>query len=361
MSLNATWEQVLDRVGTVDQVASATPVTLTEGSASGVRALDVRTIDGLHATVLLDRGMDIAQAWYRGAPLAWTSPTGPVHPAFAAGGDWLASFHGGLLVTCGTQNLGHACVVDGVRHSFHGAVSNTPARGVRWSVERDPPAVVVEGVVREVRVLGADVELRRRLRFEVASPRLLVEDAVTNLDDRPAPLLLLYHLNLGWPVIDASSRLFGWPAAVRALPGDRWSEAASDAAIAAGDHDRFAPPTPDWPIQVFEHAGEDDADSRTVGVLNPAYEPTDGLAVAVTYRPSELPYLRRWRMLRRRTYLMGIEPCTSPVGGREELHERGLLPLLAPGETRRFSVSFTVGAGDAARGLADRGTEEEQP
>lgn len=359
MSLNETWEQVLDRVGSVDQVASATPVTLTEGSAAGVRALEVRTLDGLHATVLLDRGMDIAQAWYRGAPLAWTSPTGPVHPAFAAGGDWLASFHGGLLVTCGTQNLGDACVVDGVRHSFHGAVSNIPARGVRWSVEADPPAVVVEGVVREVRVLGVDVELRRRLRFEVAKPRLLIEDAVTNLDDRPAPLMLLYHMNLGWPVIDPGSKLFGWPAGVRPLSGENAFEAASAAAIAAGDHDRFAPPAPDWPIQVFEHVSDAHADTCTVGVVNPTYAPTDGLAVAVTYRPAELPYLWRWRMLRRRTYLMGLEPSTCPGGSREQLRERGLLPMLAPGETRRFAVALTAGAGEDARRLADRSTEEE--
>jgi hypothetical protein len=346
-SLGVTWEQLLDRVGTPEQVAAATPVTLTEGSAAGVRALDVRTIDGLHTTVLLDRGMDLAQAWYRGAPLAWVSPTGPAHPAFAAGGDWLSSFHGGLLVSCGTQNIGDPCVVDGVEHRFHGALSNIPARRVRWEIERDPPAVVVEGAVREVRVLGVDMELRRRLRFEIASPRVTIEDTVTNLGDEPAPLLMLYHFNLGWPLIDAGSRLFGVPARTLPLPG----HAASEAALA--QQHRFEPPTPGWPVQVFQHLLEDDADRCTIGVINPSYVPTDGLALAITFRPAELPYLQRWRMFGRRTYVMGIEPATCRLANRETLMRDGSpLITLAPGEMHSITVALTVSVGEAAREVA---------
>ncbi|HEU4702943.1 MAG TPA: DUF4432 family protein [Conexibacter sp.] len=343
------WDALLDRVGTVDQVAAATPVTLTEGSAAGVRALDVRTIDGLHATVLLDRGMDIAQAWYRGAPLAWVSPTGPAHPAFAAGGDWLSSFHGGLLVTCGTQNVGEPCVVDGVAHTFHGALSNIPARGVRWGIEHDgeTPALVVEGVVREVRVLGVDMELRRRLRFELASPRLTIEDAFTNLGAAPAPLLLIYHFNLGWPLIDAGSRLFGLPSTTLPAP----EHPASEAALA--EHDRFEPPTPGWPVQVFQHVHEEDVEHPKVGVINPSYSPTDGLALAIDYPAADLPFLGRWRMFGRRTYVMGIEPATCAAGNRETLLRDGApLLTLAPGETHRVTVALTAGVGEAARELA---------
>ncbi len=348
MDLGRTWAELLERVGTIEQLASATPITLTEGSAAGVRALDVRTIEGLHTTVLLDRGMDLGQAWYRGTPLAWLSPTGVSHPAFAAGGDWLACFHGGLLVTAGTQNVGDACEVDGIRHPLHGALSTTPARNVRWEVSGDPPEVIVEGVMREARVLGVDVELRRRLRFAVGLPRVVVEDAITNLGDCPMPLLLLYHFNLGWPVVDERSQLFGWPGAVRPRQDD------VAAAAALGEHDRFAPPAAGWASQVFEHRDAVPPASRTLGVMNPDYRPTGGLAVAVTYSPHELPRLWRWRMLGRRTYLMAIEPATCSLAGRAAvLREPDPVATLAPEATRRCTVAVSVGVGAGARGLAE--------
>ncbi len=84
------------------------PVTLADGPERGVRAADVRTGDGLNFTVLLDRGMDIGPAEYRGIPLAWISPTGPISPAFydPRGIGWLRTFHGGLLTTCGLTQTG---------------------------------------------------------------------------------------------------------------------------------------------------------------------------------------------------------------------------------------------------------------
>ena len=100
-----------------------------------------------------------------GQPLAWQSPTGIVHPAYFREEVWLRSFHGGLLVTCGLQNVGDPNVDEGVSHGLHGRVSHIPARAVTYRVEHDPLAVVVSGEVRETDVYGADLLLRRTLRF----------------------------------------------------------------------------------------------------------------------------------------------------------------------------------------------------
>jgi len=45
-------------------------------SNAGCRVAEVRTGSGLTFSVLLDRGMDIGPAAYKGLPLAWVSPTG---------------------------------------------------------------------------------------------------------------------------------------------------------------------------------------------------------------------------------------------------------------------------------------------
>jgi len=103
-----TREELLSRTGDMSQLGGVRLVTLADGPERGVQAADVRTRDGLCFTVLLDRGMDIDQAEYRGLPLAWVSPTGPVAPSFyeARGTGWLRTFHGGLLTTCGLTQAG---------------------------------------------------------------------------------------------------------------------------------------------------------------------------------------------------------------------------------------------------------------
>src|SRR5688572_21350829 len=98
------------RVGDMDQIAGVTSYEYADGPACGVRSLLFRTGSGFQFEVLVDRGMDIGLAEWRGQPLAWRSSTGPIAPAFyeAAGLGWLRGFHGGLVATCGLRNTGAA-------------------------------------------------------------------------------------------------------------------------------------------------------------------------------------------------------------------------------------------------------------
>jgi hypothetical protein len=103
-----TREALLARIGDLSQVAGVQVVEYADGNARGVRAAQVRTGGGLEFAVLLDRGMDIGPASYRGMPLAWISPAGFAHPAHfePEGLGWLRTFGGGLLTGCGLTYLG---------------------------------------------------------------------------------------------------------------------------------------------------------------------------------------------------------------------------------------------------------------
>ena len=126
------------RVGRPEQVAGITPMAFDDGPARGTRAQRFRTGGGLGFDVLPDRGMDLGAAEYRGVPVAWLSHTGVVAPSFyePRGEGWLRSFGGGLLVTCGLQNVGPPGERDGEPLGLHGRVSNIPASNVsreeRW-------------------------------------------------------------------------------------------------------------------------------------------------------------------------------------------------------------------------------------
>lgn len=331
------------RLGDPSQIASAREIRLVDGNEDGVRAVDVRVQGGVHALVLTDRGMDIGAAWFAGQPLAWQSTTGVVHPAYYRDDIWLRSFHGGLLTTCGLQNVGPDNVDAGVAYGQHGRISNIPARNVRTRVILDPLAVEVEGELRETDVYGADLVLRRRLRFPAGSGRVEIADEVENQGFEPTVLMLLYHVNLGYPVVADTSRLVS-PAGTVAPLDDA-------SAPYLPEHDTFGRPRPGLPAAVFEHRLADPgARSATIGIVNPDGADGDGLGVAVTFDPTELPRLWRWRMQSPGMYLTGLEPANCTVRGRAADRAAGDLAWLAPGEKRRFHVTIeaAVGPGVAA-------------
>lgn len=104
-----TRSQLLERVGTVQQVGGTRRCRLEDGRATGTAAIEVDTGAGLRFTVLPDRGLDILQATFRGTNLAYLTPNGGAHPAFfePQGMGWLRTFFAGLLTTCGLTYLGN--------------------------------------------------------------------------------------------------------------------------------------------------------------------------------------------------------------------------------------------------------------
>jgi hypothetical protein len=311
-----------------------------------VRALDVRVAGGLHVLVLTDRGMDLGPAWHLGQPLAWISPTGPVHPSFGTVDTWLRAFHGGLLVTAGLQNVGPRCDEDGQAHGLHGRASGTPARNVRWEVREDGdgPVVEVSGTVREADVFGADLVLTRTLSFSVGKPAVELRDEVENRGFADTPLMILYHVNLGWPVVDDHARFIAPDRSVRAFD--------ELAAPHVARHEVVGPPTPGAQPEVYEHLLHGDGDVATVGVVNERFAPTGGLGVSIAYRPAQLPRLWHWRMRGQGMYLTGVEPANCGIRGRDAELAEGAVDVLAPGERRRFDLTLTAHAGHAAAQFA---------
>ncbi len=206
-----TREALLARVGDLSQVAGVRTVTWEDGNERGLRAAEVRTGSGLAFTILLDRGMDIGPAYFNGLPLAFASPTGFPHPAFfePAGNGWLRTFGGGLLVGCGLSNVGSAGEDAGEALGAHGRLSLLPARrvatGETW--EGDACRIWVRGEMRQASFFGENLRLEREISAGLGESRIAVRDVVENLAAAPAPLMILYHINPGWPLVDADSVL----------------------------------------------------------------------------------------------------------------------------------------------------------
>jgi galactose mutarotase-like enzyme len=329
-----TRQELLRYVGDVSQVGGVELKTMHNGPERGVRAADFYTGSGLRFSVLIDRGMDIGPAEWRGRPLAWRSPVGAVHPAYyePIGLGWLRSFAGGLMVGCGLDNVGLPCTDAGEELSLHGRLSHIPAELISCSGDwrGDEYEMWVEGQVRHYQVFGANLVLRRRISTTLGSDVLSIVDTIANAGTEDTPFQILYHCNFGYPVVSAETEL--WLDAVHSVPRDRV------AAAGFAQHTRCQPPTPGYAEQVFyHHPRADGAGYALAALVNPALH----FGAYVRFRMAELPHLVQWKMMGEGTYVVGLEPANCWVQGRAHDRQQGVLQFLAPGE--HISTHLQIG------------------
>ena len=334
---NRSWTrgEMLEYVGDVGQIAGVRPCEWTDGAERGLRAADFRTGSGLAFSVLLDRGMDIGPAAYKGMPLAWVSPTGWAHPAYydARGDGWLRTWGAGLLTGCGLTYAGPPSEDKGEALGLHGRLSHLPAQRVHieeaW--QGDEYGLWVEGEMRQARVFGENLRLKRRISAGLGGSRIEIRDRVENLGAVESPLMMIYHINLGFPLLDESSELLTAPHPVE--PRN------ADAEPGLGEWMRFQKPTPGYAEQVFYHDLPADEDGwAQAQLVNRARK----LGVRVRFQKAALPNLIQWKMMGQGAYALGIEPANCRLGGRSEERARGSLQMLQPGEQREFQVEIEV-------------------
>jgi len=326
------------RVGNPDQLAGIRLVELQDGNERPGRAALIHTGSGLEVTVLLDRGLDIAAASFQGKAMGWRSTTGDVAPQYfePEGIRWLRSYFGGLVTTCGLSNVGAPAAGSELSgRGLHGRIGHTPARDIQvaqqW--EGDDYVLSVRGTMRETSVFGENLTLTRTIRTSLGARSFHIHDEVTNEGFSPTPLMLLYHCNIGFPALDAGSRMI--------CPTSRI--APRDATALAGQEqwNIMDAPTHGYAEKVYYHEMIPGPDGRVVAALvNDRIGAEGGFGVSVAYRPEQLPRFVQWKQMGEQDYVIGFEPCNCGVEGRHVDEERGLLQVLEPGETRSFDLEF---------------------
>jgi hypothetical protein len=338
-----TREELLARVGNVAQLGGTRHCTLRDGRASGVTAIDVDTGGGLAFTVLPDRGLDISGASYKGLNLVYRTPNGEVHPAYFEphGSGWLRTFFGGLLTTCGLTYLGPPGNDGQEELGLHGRYTTTPARQVcdRSGWDGDEYRVEISGVVEECVLFGDRIRLTRTISTHLGGRSLVISDVAENFGYRPSPLTVLYHINAGFPLLDASSSL---------VLTARESRACNEQSARGLEQIRvFAPPSPGTADEDFLHTMAASADgTASAALINRRL--SGGLGLFVRFDPRTLPYLNEWKWMASGDYVVAIEPCNAPCENRATLRQQGLLPMLEPGQQREMRVEIGVLEGNDA-------------
>ncbi|MDH2443327.1 aldose 1-epimerase family protein [Amnibacterium sp. CER49] len=325
--------QLVDRVGSLSQIASATPVSFEDGAARGSRMLAVRVAGGISCDVLVDRGLDIGYASAGGTPLSWLAPRGPASPAFAehGGTGWARTFGGGLLTTCGMAHVGPPdAAPDG--QGLHGRVSSLPAEGVTSSVvwDGDEPVVVISGTVVETTLVGPTLERSRTITIPAGRPELVVEDVVTNVSGWPAPHMYRFHPNLGFPLVR--------PDDVLDVPGAELLGWRADAPPRDETWNRVAEPRADGREEVLYVGGRSAPATRALLRRAPGAEPY----LELDWSAETLPVLVVWKLQRVRSNVLAVEPSTVEDDGRAAAERNGRVIMLQPDESRTYRLRLRL-------------------
>jgi hypothetical protein len=189
------------------------------------------------------------------------------------------------------------------------------------------------GVMDECRLFGDKLRLTRTISTRGGAKSLMIHDVVENFGHRRSPFTILYHINFGFPLLDAASRAVIH--ANESTPFDEPSKGGLAEMLSS------SPPRAAYREQNFTHRmAVDDAGWATAALIHPTLD--GGLGVVVRFDGLALPYLNQWKMLGEGEYVMALEPCNAPCVNRGVLRERGLLPFLAAGETRELRVEIGV-------------------
>jgi hypothetical protein len=293
--------------------------------------------------LLPDRGLGIWRMAVGPDEIGWQSPVaGPVHPRHVPLGEpsglgWLDGFDE-LVARCGLVSNGAPDFdPEGrLRHGLHGRIANLPAHALAVILDDDAGTVTLTGAVDETRFLVHALRLHVSLTLDARRPRVAWTDTVENLSGRPATMQLLYHVNLGPPLLGAGAEVL---ADVEEL-APRDAAAVADVPTWSG----YAAPQPGRGEQVHFARIRPDASGQAEAVL---VAPDRSRAARLSWRADTLPCFTLWKNQGSLVdgYVTGLEPGTNFPNPRSFEEAQGRVVALEPGASVRFDLALEHLAG----------------
>lgn len=315
-------------IGHSTQISGVEEHRLIGGKGDGMRLYLVNNGKGMELTVLPDRNGDISRLRCNGVNLSYMSPCGYVAPAYynAAGSNWLSSFTAGFLTTCGLQAVGSPCVDEGEELPLHGSIANTPCE--RSYFEEDGEKIHLHFLTKDEVIFGRKLTLHRMINVSKLTNKFTITDEIENTGDRIEPVEILYHMNMGYPLLDEDS-IVTIPAH-EVLPRD--DHAAED--IENWMH--MEKPTKGYQERCYYHKFADG--KGFAGIFQPKLD----MGVEISFNAEELDGFVEWKMMGIRDYVLGLECGNCYPDGRDVMRKTGMLKFLEPGMRKNYHVTIEV-------------------
>lgn len=296
------------RISNFGQVASLRRYTLTEGVE---KELDVIDCDNGKLRFLLNvsKACDIMQLYHEGQNVSFISKNGFTKRET----PFLNRFEGGMLYTCGLDSVGGR---EG--YELHGSFHNTPARIVRAECGED--GIVVEAIIRDTALFGKNLVMKRRIFSVIGGDTVTLEDTLVNESFADEEYCLLYHINVGYPMLCEGARVSA--DVEHCKPRTDWSRQNE-----SGMYEMDLPVPNQQETCYFLMLR-----SPKVSLVNEKL----GKKFSVSYSGDTLPCFVEWKSMASGDYALGFEPCTT------ELDDDFTYRTVKAGDAVAFSVSLTV-------------------
>ncbi|XCP85558.1 aldose 1-epimerase family protein [Roseburia hominis] len=299
------------------------------GKGDGMRLYEIHNGQGIDMTVSPDRNGDITRLRFQGINLSYMSPCGYVAPAYydSVESNWLNSFTAGFLTTCGLNGVGSPCVDEGEKIPLHGSIANTPCEQAYYTMEEEK--LIVRSVTKDETIFGRKLRLTREIVVSTKENTFTIIDVIENTGDRTEPFEILYHMNMGYPLLDEDS--------VVEIPSKKVTPRDAHAAEDMENWMHMEKPTAGYQERCYYH---EFSDSNGIARIT---QPKLGISLEITFDAAVLDGFVEWKMMGVRDYVLGLECGNCYPDGRDKMRERGMLKFLQPGEKKTYQVTIQMG------------------
>ncbi len=314
-------------IGHSSQLNSVEEVRLVGGKGDGVRLLQLRTAGGLEMAICADRCADIYRLVFKGDNMGYFSPNGYVAPAYYDdnGAGFLKSFTAGFLTTCGLTAVGSPCTDAGEDLPLHGTIGNTPCERIWW--DEDEENIYIHAYINDSAIFARKLYLKRTITVSKAEGKFTITDTIENQGDAESPVMLLYHMNMGYPLLSQN--------AVVEIPSVSVKPRNEHAAKDLDSWHKMLPPTSGFEEQCYFHS------FATEGKAS-IYNPDIHKGLTISFDPKSLDCFTEWKMMGYRDYVLGLEPGNCYPDGRDVMRKDGKLKFLQPGESITYEVTVNL-------------------
>lgn len=312
-------------IGHPSQLYGVRETRMIGGKADGMRLLEVRNGKGLEFTISLDRCADIPYLFYKGNSMAYIAPCGLVGPQYYdnKGIGFLKGFTAGFITTCGLTAVGSPCNDDGVELPLHGNISYVPCE--QYFYREDDGCIVITAIMRDASLFGHQLVLEREYRVSLVENTLTLTDTVKNIGCKETPYMIMYHCNMGYPLLSENAELNISSAEVTprnehsAKDIDKWN--------------KMIIPSNDFVEQCYYHKFDD---KPIISLRNPDIN----TELKMTFDCDTLDCFTEWKMMGENEYVLGLEPANCYPDGRDIMRGKGILKYLKTNEISINKITF---------------------
>lgn len=318
-------------IGHNSQICGVEEHMLTKGKGKGMTLLEIRNGKGLNITLSADRAMDISRIEYMGANIGYFSPCGYVAPQYydKDGNGFLKSFTAGFMTTCGLTAVGSPCTDDGEALPLHGTVSNIPCEHYYYT--EDDNAIKIYVKVRDAAIFNRQLLLHRTYTISKSENLIQIEDSVENIGSAKSPCMLLYHINMGYPLLSEN--------AIINIPHDSVKARNKHALEDIDNRLVMEKPQQGYEERCYFYDVKAKENTAAVGIFNPDIK----RGLVIKYDKSTLDCFTQWKMMGKREYVLGLEPGNCTPDGRDINRRDGILKFIESGDcyNTNIKIKFT--------------------